>query len=360
MSGESLSFSDADLAAAAAAYDPSLHEAPLCIGHPQHDAPAWGWVGQLQFADGALIATPRQLDPEFAELVRAGRYKKVSAAFYRPDSPSNPKPGAYYLRHVGFLGAQPPAVKGLRPVAFSDNAAELVVFGDWTDRATIGLLRRLRDFLLARFGQDEADRALPSDLLDQLAADAAQPEDCEDDMTATAYADRERQLAERERALNAKETTVADREKGVGSKEALFAEDEKKRRGDANTAQIELLVKQGRVLPSWRTWVAAFLERLEGSGAIAFGEGRERAEIDPAEAFRQFLAQLPQQVSFAEAARTPTERAGSHFAPPMQLPPGFRVDPDELELRDRAIVYAEEHKVDFLEAVRRLEGSAAF
>ena len=40
MSGANLNFSEADLAATVLAYDPALHEAPLVIGHPKHDAPA--------------------------------------------------------------------------------------------------------------------------------------------------------------------------------------------------------------------------------------------------------------------------------------------------------------------------------
>ena len=55
MSGAVLAFSESDLAACAAAYDPAKHEAPLVVGHPKHDAPAYGWVKQLAFADGALI-----------------------------------------------------------------------------------------------------------------------------------------------------------------------------------------------------------------------------------------------------------------------------------------------------------------
>ncbi len=52
--------------------------------------------------DGALSATPRQVDPAFAEMVEAGRFKKISASFYAPSASGNPVPGTYYLRHVGF------------------------------------------------------------------------------------------------------------------------------------------------------------------------------------------------------------------------------------------------------------------
>ena len=123
MSGVALAFSDADIAATVAAYDPSKHEAPLVIGHPKTDDPAFGWVKSLQFSDGVLQAEPDQVDAAFAELVNDGKFKKISASFYTPDAPNNPVPGVYYLRHVGFLGAQAPAVKGLKAASFAEEPA---------------------------------------------------------------------------------------------------------------------------------------------------------------------------------------------------------------------------------------------
>lgn len=79
MQGTTIDFGESDLIATANAYDPARHEAPLVIGHPAADAPAWGWVGSLTADADGLFATPRQLDPAFAEMVRAGRFKKVSA-----------------------------------------------------------------------------------------------------------------------------------------------------------------------------------------------------------------------------------------------------------------------------------------
>lgn len=112
MGGAELNFSEADLQAVATSYDPKLHEAPIVVGHPKSDDPAFGWVKGVTFEDGNLYAEPHQVDEAFAEMVADGKFKKVSAAFYAPGSANNPTPGSYHLRHVGFLGAQPPAVKG--------------------------------------------------------------------------------------------------------------------------------------------------------------------------------------------------------------------------------------------------------
>jgi len=167
MSGAVLEFSESDLQAASTAYDPALHEAPIVVGHPKLDAPAYGWVRALQFADGGLSAEPDQVDPEFAELVKAGRFKKVSASFFSPDSPRNPVPGVYYLRHVGFLGAVPPAVKGLKQVEFAADDEGVIEFsaGDWQ---TSSIFRRLRDWMIAQFGQETADEVIPSWEIDSI------------------------------------------------------------------------------------------------------------------------------------------------------------------------------------------------
>jgi hypothetical protein len=96
-------------------FNPVIHEPPVVIGHPREDAPAFGWVEKLkaEFVDGVntLFAQFKQLNPEFKKLVESGAYKKRSAAFY-PDGT---------LRHVGFLGAVPPAVKGLADISFADS-----------------------------------------------------------------------------------------------------------------------------------------------------------------------------------------------------------------------------------------------
>jgi hypothetical protein len=128
--GTTFNFTESDLAATVAAYNPTLHEAPLVIGHPQHDAPAAGWVKSLSATAQGLIAEPQQIDATFAEQIAKGSYKKISASFYHPTAPNNPVPGVYYLRHVGFLGAQPPAVKGLRPIELAEGEPGVIQFSE--------------------------------------------------------------------------------------------------------------------------------------------------------------------------------------------------------------------------------------
>ena len=128
--GRAREFSAAVVAAMAAVYSPARHEAPLTLGHPSDNLPAYGWVKSLRATDdGRLMMRAGDVTPEFSEAVKAGRYKKRSASFYPPGAANNPAPGNWYLRHVAWLGAQVPAVRGLADVNFeAQGSAEYPCF----------------------------------------------------------------------------------------------------------------------------------------------------------------------------------------------------------------------------------------
>ncbi len=115
LNGQTKEFSETDLDTIASSYDPQQHEAPIVIGHPETNAPAYGWIDKLKRVGDRLIAFPKQVSNEFAELVKTGAFKKRSISI-TPD---------LQLNHVGFLGAAAPAVKGLKDVEFSENVDEL-------------------------------------------------------------------------------------------------------------------------------------------------------------------------------------------------------------------------------------------
>lgn len=176
-----IEFSEADLMQAAAVYDPAKHHrAPIIIGHAGLDSPAYGHVKAVQFSAIGLEAEPEGMDVEFAALVNKEAYPNVSAGWWPPDHPRNPVPGAWYLRELSFLGAVPPAVLGLRrpkfPPAFAADEDGIVRFGgDFDDQVNAGLWRRLRDWIIGKFGLDEADKVIsPWDV--QFLEQAAQEE----------------------------------------------------------------------------------------------------------------------------------------------------------------------------------------
>ena len=126
--GVTREFTKGDLKQIAQTYDPQTHEAPIRVGHEDNDkVPAWGWVKGVKLKGDQLFAEV-EFSPLMEDYVNNGLYKKVSASFYSPESKINPEPGKWSLRHVAMLGAQPPAVKGLKGFAYSEESGGQGVF----------------------------------------------------------------------------------------------------------------------------------------------------------------------------------------------------------------------------------------
>ena len=119
--GVQRNFSERDLKQVVDTYDPSIHEAPLVIGHAgdNDSTPAYGWIKGFSQQGGNLYADVAFTDTA-KDLVKDGHYRKVSISFYSPESAINPHKGKWSARHLALLGASPPAVKGLEPFSFSE------------------------------------------------------------------------------------------------------------------------------------------------------------------------------------------------------------------------------------------------
>lgn len=308
--GAKLTFTETDLQSMAGSYDPALHEAPIVVGHPAHDLPAYGWVSGLAATGDQLVATADQVDPAFAELVAAGKFKKISASFYAPGSASNPKPEGYYLRHVGFLGAQPPAVKGLKAVEFNDSDEKIVSveFGEVNGRNVANILRGIRDILIEKFGQEDADRAVPVYRIEWLLEDAAK-----EDQPDPAYAETDapspeeeaedmktaEEIAAEKAELERKTAEFAEREKKLAEGEASFAE---RAARASSEAFVAAQVAEGRVLPAEQAGLVDFMARLDDAETVSFAEGDGKADATMRKRFEGFVSGLPKRVDFSEIA----------------------------------------------------------
>lgn len=295
--GESVEMTEADLRATAAAYDPNIYETPLVIGHPKTDAPAYGYAQSFEFTEDGLDAIPHQVDPEFEEMVRAGRFKRISLAWYRPDSDANPVPGVWYPRHIGFLGAQPPAVKGLRAIEFNDAADDTleVEFAELDAMTVARVMRSLREWILAKFGRDDADQAVPSWYADNLMIEAARDDD---DVPGTSPAFSEEIDPVTKEELEKREQAIAAREKKVQEKEVFFSERETEARREKAVEFVESL--KGKILPREKAPIVEVLMALQGADQVEFSEGESTVKRSPDEILREHLSNLPERVDFAE------------------------------------------------------------
>ncbi|TCM84791.1 hypothetical protein [Rhodovulum steppense] len=351
MQGDALTYSAADLKAVADAYDPETAPAPIVVGHPATDAPAFGWIKAFEYdaTEGRLFAEADEIDPAFSDAVRAGRYKKVSLSFFRPDHPANPVPGTWYPKHVGFLGGAAPAVPGLRNVKFAIPADEAATFtGEFACRAgdeAAGILRGLRDFLIEKFGLEDADKALPAYRLEWLESISADPGDkpvVAAPDTPAVPPDQKKEPAVSQQpdpAFAEREATLTAREEQLKARERDLAHAD-------NVAFAEGLVTEGRLLPASKDKVVAILDALPAETSVSFAAGEA---ITPAAAIRQVLAEQPKVVSFGALDLPEAGQSdGASFAAD-----GKPVDPAGLELHHKALTFQRANPgTAYMDAVR--------
>ncbi len=300
------------LARMASSYDPQLHEAPVVVGHPVHDQPAYGWVKRLEARDDRLLAELGELDPGFVELVRQGRFKTRSVSLYLPGMANHPRSGdGIYLRHVGFLGAQPPAVKGLRPVQLSGDE-------DVVAEITTDVRERAEPAMEGRAGADASEPTAEVANMTDSAKDAGAAAD---------------DLTERQKVLEERERRIAEREAELEAERRRLAR-------EAHIAFADSLLAEGRLVPADRDIVVALLE-IADTAPAEFADG----DTVFGERLRRWLAGLPKRVEFGE-------RPGREQRADLS---------DPHSIAERAIAYQAEMKSKGIivradEAVRRVVG----
>ncbi|EIX3165013.1 peptidase [Salmonella enterica] len=364
MHGRQINFSDADLNEIAQSYNPALHEAPVVVGHPKTDAPSYAWVSGIKKDRDGLKAEPRDIDPQFAELVRKRRYSKVSASFYCPDSPGNPTPGKYYLRHVGFLGAQPPAIKGLKQVSFAEDEEGVVEFADWSLQTTASLFSRIRDFIISQFGIEKADSVVPDYMIDSLRDEAARTTTTDttpafSDPVGIPAEDAIQPVAEKPAPTPPEEPAVDkelqaklqkendDLKRQIEERNKAEAQRVATERHNANVAFADSLVSDARLAPAGKGLVVAVLDALGGGDEpVSFSEnGSEQPLVD---AFKTQMKKARPLLDFGEVATADnTDRSA--------IPAEFaEADPARLEMHTKAVALMKAENITYEAAVRRL------
>jgi len=331
--GDKGNYSRADLEAVARNYDADVHEAPICVGHPKTDAPAYGWVQELAvFAERApvLMAKLRQVDPAFEALVKAGRFKKRSVAFY------NDLGGrGLYLRHLGFLGAQPPEVKGLKSVfhdADSKGAVEVefnAAQAAEEEDMEIGDIKKAFGEVLESLGLKKRDPDLTG---------AA---------TVKTFSEAEVKAATEKAAADAKaaaEKEFAEKQKVA---EAIALHKTKIREF------IERLKPLGKWIPAFeKLGLVEFMEALPGEQTIEFGEAGKKEKKSAVEIFQKFLEGLPKIVQFGELPAPAGAGVANLGGPKFNPAAGIEMDPHSVKVAGRAEQIAAERKISFAEGLK--------
>lgn len=203
--GTPVDFTQGLLEEVADSYNPSVYQAPLIITHDTKGMAdkdlaaspfAYGRPDYLVVVGDRLKAVftgKNKIAPEVITWFKNGNLLSVSPSFYPPNSPFNPTPGKFSLRHIAMLGKEPPSFKGLTPIEFSetgdfldfaiapDDALNFSCACEMQEPALADAIQRVREFLIAEKGMETADQVLPSSLVQRIRNEAAIGDASEDE-----------------------------------------------------------------------------------------------------------------------------------------------------------------------------------
>lgn len=229
-----------DLDKLASSYDAEKNPAPLVVGHPEQNAPAYGWAQAIKRQGDKLLALPEKVEEAFAAMVKDGRFPKRSISV-NPDGT---------LRHIGFLGATPPAIKGLKDVEFSGGqGAETYEYAEHGGGMTVEELQRKLE------AEKEARKAAES------------------------------KFTEEKRRAERLETEFGAHKQSAAKKEI--------------DDFIEAGIKEATILPAWKDkGLGEFMASLQGEEqTYEFSEGKKQNRL---EWFKDFLADFASHPLFKE------------------------------------------------------------
>ncbi len=219
MHGQVVNLTEADLDRLVANFDPAASPgAPLVLGHPKTDAPAYGWVRELKRQGAKLLARFRSVPEELKRAVAEERYRnfsvKVSGALDK-------------LIHVGLLGAALPAITGLKPAALAEDPRAI----------TIEFARKEEAVELAEAKVKIKELEL-------------------------AMQQRDKEALEKDKAIAEAQAKTKQIEDALATREKAFADAEATRVQQAREARFAQLVKDGKTTPAQKAEVMAFAAEL--------------------------------------------------------------------------------------------------
>ncbi|CAM4196448.1 cell envelope integrity protein TolA [Bordetella pseudohinzii] len=310
--GRRVTITVADLQEIADTYDPTVQRAPHVIGHPELDDPAWGWAKSLTVDGEYLVVESEQIEVNFAQMVNEGRFPNRSASFYLPDTPGNPKPGKKYIKHIGWLGAAPPAVTGLPAVKFSADSKALSF-------------------------------SFPAD----FAGNPKEPSEM--DKTA------EEQQRQKEADLAAREAKLKQDEERVAQGQQALEKQAKEAARSQAVQFAQALAKDGKLLPAEvEPVVELLLVQPNDSAPLSFSQAGTQVSKPASTLLRDLLKALPSRIDYREKS---PDNAGSTAAISFAAPAGVHVDTTRTDLHARATQFqAKNPSVSWLDAVKAVGG----
>jgi hypothetical protein len=246
------------------------YNVPIKLGHNDRvGEPAYGWVSDLRNEDGVLTADFADMDPAIVDAISKRRYNTVSIEL-APKVQFGDKTFRNVLSGVALLGAEWPAVKGLKPL----SASKFAMFATGGDET----IRLGQEEMTLKFTQEDADALV-------LAAETRVTKEYET----------------RLQAETGKVTAAEQRATIAETALASFRDEKDKSEVDAI---IELAATAGKLTPANKEKASKFAERILKNTK---GDERKSAIAE----FKELVAVMAPAIKFGEQGKSKQTDGGS-------------------------------------------------
>lgn len=346
---------------------------PLVIGHPKAADPAYGWSNEYMREGLKLFTRSHSFADEFSEAVQHKHFPKRSVSLEPSEN------GGLQIRHIGFLGAVPPAVKTLTDIEFeqSDQSLTFDFSMSADERREVGFsfkniagyFRRLKNNMIEKTSLEEADKLMPEwelDGLEETARSIRQPEPPAHthSFSETTSTDNTGDTTVTPEEIEALKQRNVELEADAKKREAKLAQKEKEHNfAAAKTAAAELitpLIAEGKLLPANTKGDALvnFMAQLKtlptNDSTFEFSEGEDdqvkQVEVSLYDFAETLLKSLNPQIKLGREgseAADETNSGSSDFH-------GHEVDSEKLLFTQKAEALAVDKNISFAAAVSQL------
>lgn len=269
-------------------------DVPICVGHPKQTAPAYGWVNSVKRIGEGLYCDYKQVQDSFKNAVNSGLYKTRSICV---------DPNTMTLKHVAFLGATPPAIKGLEEFCFSEDDTYSEFSGelDYKFDCIANVLSRLRDLLIEKYDTETADNVITKYRID----DIQKVLELDDKKQALAYCEAHCESIDikkngREVMTDTQKTTppaksgdensefaeeITKRDTKIQELETQIAKAKEEKTQHEYSEQVDKWITEGNILPKHKEPVMNILQACGDYGDFTFSEGNNKPAIESVKEF---------------------------------------------------------------------------
>ena len=288
----------------------------LKLGHEEAQAffgqnkglPNLGFIDKIWVEGQKILANFTNVPDALVDLIKMRRFNSVSIEMF-PKTVFNGREFKNVLVAVALLGAELPAVKGLKELAatlFTEMPDDPDFEGDKIE------LKETEDMTVVTYTQEQHDA-----LVAQAVAAA----------TATVK-------TEFEGVVATLTTKVETAETAKGTAETALREFEDATRKANAATMVDKAIEDGKLLPKQKDSALAFALSL--SGTIKFGDTEKSA----AEVFESFLSEMPKKIDLSEKGKGGSDDETGEF----------NTAAEEVHAKATALVKKSEGKLDYRDA----------